>query len=65
MKKKSLIEKLGLKPVKKLTKKICLDRARTLRARLDKDVYDGHLRKQAVYYASWYKWRASNNPKAS
>ena len=65
MKKKSYIEKLGLDPVEKLTKKVCLERSRLLRARLSKDAYDGRLRKQAVYYASWYKWRATHKPKAS
>lgn len=58
------IEKLGLKPATTLTKTVCLERSKTLRKRLEKGVYEGRLRDQAVYYAAWYKWRATNKRSA-
>jgi hypothetical protein len=54
--KKTYLEKMGLKPVRKLTKKICQSRVSLLRSRLKRGVFKGELRDQAVYYANWYEW---------
>ncbi len=60
MKKGLISKKLGVATEGKLTKKSCLEKVRILRAGLKKNKYKGELRKYAVYYASWYKWRSEN-----
>ena len=60
MKKGSISKKLGVESEGPLTKKECLRKVSILRAGLKKDKYKGKLRGYAVYYANWYKWRATN-----
>lgn len=58
--KKTILEKLGLKPVRKLSKRICVERVRALRKRIDSGRIPKDLKKHAVYYANWYSWMADN-----
>lgn len=64
---RTYLEKMGLKPVEKLNKKICLERVRVLRKKIDSGKFTGRLLKQARYYRGWYQWIADNGgqrPKA-
>lgn len=58
--KKSIMERLGLKKVRRLSVKICRDRVKHLRAGLEAGRYRGELREKAEYYANWYNWMAKN-----
>lgn len=60
MKKNAISKKLGIATEGPLTKKVCLQKVKTLRTGLSRNRYKGKLRDYAIYYASWYKWRASN-----
>jgi hypothetical protein len=60
MKKKTYLERMGLKPVEKLNKKICMERVSFLRKAIKANRFEGKLLKQAKYYAGWYKWMAEN-----
>ncbi len=60
MKKKTYLEQLGLAPVKKLNKTICLNRVRIIRKKLEGGRLKGRLLAQAKYYVKWYKWMADN-----
>jgi len=57
---KTFMEKLGLEPVRKLTKKTCLARVRFLDKGLRKGRYRGKLEERANYYLNWYSWMAKN-----
>lgn len=57
---KTYLEQMGLEPVSKLTKAICLERARYLRDRLERGRMPKALRAQASYYARWYAWAAKH-----
>lgn len=59
----TFLEKMGLKPVHKLNKTICLERVRFLRKKIEAGKFEGRLLKQAQYYAGWYKWMANNGGK--
>jgi hypothetical protein len=56
--KKTIMERLGLEPVRKLNKTICLERTKYLRNKLEKNGYRGELVDYAKYYANWYSWMA-------
>lgn len=58
--KKTFLEKLGLEPVEKLTKKICNDRVRYLKKAMKEEAIPPSLLPKARYYASWYSWMAKN-----
>lgn len=53
---KSFLEKMGLEPVEKLNKTICLHRSKYLKRKIKAGDFSGRLLKQARYYASWYGW---------
>ena len=57
---KTYLEKLGLKPVNKLTKGICRERVTHLRSLVKREKVKGKLRDRAVYYANWYGWVAQH-----
>lgn len=58
--KKTILEKLGLKPVRKLSKRICANRVKALRKKIESGRVPKDLRKYAVYYANWYSWMEDN-----
>lgn len=58
--KKTILEKLGLDPVRKLSKKICVERVKILRKKIESGRVPKDLKKHAVYYANWYGWMAEN-----
>jgi hypothetical protein len=58
--KKTIMEKLGLEPVRKLNRSICLARVKELRRKLDAEDISSRLVPQAQYYARWYAWMARN-----
>lgn len=51
---KTYLEKMGLEPVRKLNKKICMKRVKYLQKQIDKGAFKGRLLAQARYYKSWY-----------
>lgn len=55
------LEKMGLKPVPKLTKKICAHRVAYLEKAIKAGKFKGKLRDQAMYYKGWYKWVATSD----
>lgn len=57
---KTIMEKLGLEPVRKLNKTICLERVRKLQARIRSGRIPKHLSRHADYYSQWYGWLAKN-----
>lgn len=57
---KTYLEKMGLKPVDKLSKKICTSRVSYLKKKIKSGKFDGKLLKYAKYYASWYGWMANH-----
>jgi len=61
MAKKTYLEKMGLKPVKKLSKTLCFKRARYLRRRVKQGDFKGKTLERAKYYARWYQWFGDNN----
>lgn len=65
MKKGKISQMLGVASPGPLTKTECLRKVKILRDGLAKNRYSGKLREYAVYYASWYKWRAVNKRKAA
>jgi hypothetical protein len=56
------IEKIGLKPVDKLTVKACLDKCRAIRKFVEKNEarLSDTFRRAALKNASWYKHRAQS-----
>jgi len=56
--KKTYLEKLGLKPVEELNKKICLERKKHLEKKIENGRLKGRLLAQAKYYRNWYGWLA-------
>ncbi len=57
---KSIMVKLGLQPVRRLNRSICLDRVKTLRRKIEKNQLPTNMREYATYYANWYSWMAQN-----
>lgn len=57
---KTYLEKMGLKPVDKLNKKICQERVTYLRKRIKGGKFKGQILEKAKYYANWYGWMAKN-----
>lgn len=57
---KTIMEKLGLEPVRKLNKAICLKRSRKLLKDLKASAVPASLKAHARYYARWYSWLAAN-----
>lgn len=57
---KTTMEKLGLSPVRRLNKKICLTRVNYLRKKIEQKKYRSNLLPYAKYYANWYGWLAVN-----
>lgn len=58
MKRKTYMEKLGLEPVRELTKKICNQRVEHLKRGIAQRRWSGSLLERAKYYANWYAWMA-------
>jgi len=59
-KKMTYLEKMGLEPVKKLSKKICKERVKHLTKLIDRKKVRGKLRERAIYYKNWYAWQGRN-----
>lgn len=58
MKRKTYIEKLGMEPSRKLTKKICKARVEHLRKGIAQRRWSGYLMEIAKYYVNHYAWIA-------
>lgn len=58
--KKTIMERLGLKPVRKLNRSICLERVKKLQAKIRSGDVPKSLSEHADYYARWYAWMARN-----
>jgi len=57
---KTYLEKMGLRPEDRLTKKKCKDRVKYLDSMIKKNKYSGLILQRAKYYRNWYGWLAKN-----
>jgi len=58
--KKTIMERLGLTPVRKLNKTICQERVKKLQSDIRKGDVPKALIDYAEYYRRWYAWMARN-----
>lgn len=61
----SISRRLGIPIASKLTKAIIREKISILDAGLKDDKFTGELRRYAVYYRSWYRFRLKNDKKAA